>query len=1092
MARQGIINQTAGATMADDVVTALNNTNKLLEDFLKKFEEQQKTLEKRRKEVIDLDQKTQTILGEVKKNIDLNLGEIPKTISAYIIRKDNYDKKEEKEKKDISTKAMNFGRNITNTQNAYFQKQDKRFQEYTQKSKLQEDFERTKYVARQLWESQITSSIKDIIDNQIKQMNEMGKQRGLDREETVKLYQDINGIRQNLNIKGGYLFSNEQVRQAMEALAKTNLSFSEQKAYAGVMTQATAFFPGAQGFENIIAKYNIIADGANKTQEQITKSLDATLGFSANLHKRLGKEYTQGEMLNSLNADRLGNASKLALEAGVDQTQGLKIEQAVSAELTIIGKRLGRNVAEGVSKIMNQTLTSMADPTAEGAGEYYKQVSLLLQGTGSKFAGKSMEDVRRFIAEDPESFYKEIIEPIMRKAAEGDMASSQFLSTNMDKKTIQELQLGYKGERRLKVMSEMKEIQEALGETEEQNIKHLKELNDTMAQHQTWLEKLKVGFNNLVNDSAIGQFITSLGIGRFSIADIVLGGSAVQKGVTRIGNIFGEKGLNIGEKLKDSKWGSRVLSAGKKTGGLLKGVGTKALKGIPLLGALLSGGLLVNDAAAYTEATNEEDKQKTAREAANTTVQLAGATIGGLVGSIIPGLGTVIGSLVGGLIGTLVSKLDFIMEPVKESIIPILDDLKPEIEYLSNKGKAFFSWLKKKGGELKDNIPVIISGVGKAIRFFIFGIRQIGTSLSGITKGIIGGTIKFLGQASDFLMLPSSWGRKLSQKGDEFLSGAGDSFNKVDITNRNYWNDTGEYSNAPGKRLGEAYVPEDNALRRLHKGEMVLTHSLADVFRSGVYRDIFRMAEEEANGRKANPENVVLKWLKGVDKNLVSKSLVNYIEQGMNTLEAKDLFEKNDIGTVMIISGLRSLEKQKNLQKGRGAKNSAHLVGGAVDYNFISNDGTWYKAWNGTHTPNPKYEAVYRAFGDIISYVSGGEVKNGANFNTVDINHIQLADASKKAAMLRRRYEYEMNRQENELYYNKQALGNFLGELESKERGQTMFVSDQELERLWRSKEEHERKNKEKEMYNRQSIDDYFGREEVSSYGMTMASPYTR
>ena len=211
MARQGIINQTTGATMADDVVTALNNMNGILADFLKKFEEQQKTLEKRHKEIIAIDKKNQTIYGEIKKqNKDLGI-ELGDEIGRAKVSFDKQHKATGETQKTLVEIRGGLSEQEKSIQ-GYFAKRDRYQQEATQKSKVREAFERTKYVARQLWESQITSSIKDIIDNQIKQMNEMGKQRGLDREETVKLYQDINGIRQDLNKNGGYLFSNEQVR----------------------------------------------------------------------------------------------------------------------------------------------------------------------------------------------------------------------------------------------------------------------------------------------------------------------------------------------------------------------------------------------------------------------------------------------------------------------------------------------------------------------------------------------------------------------------------------------------------------------------------------------------------------------------------------------------------------------------------------------------------------------------------------------------------------------------------------------------------------------------------------------------------------
>ena len=89
-------------------------------------------------------------------------------------------------------------------------------------AKAREQRERAEYIATELWRSTLVSSIRDIIDNQVKAMTEMGKARGLDREETVALYQSVNTIRKDLNKNGGYIFSNEQVRIAFEALAPTD------------------------------------------------------------------------------------------------------------------------------------------------------------------------------------------------------------------------------------------------------------------------------------------------------------------------------------------------------------------------------------------------------------------------------------------------------------------------------------------------------------------------------------------------------------------------------------------------------------------------------------------------------------------------------------------------------------------------------------------------------------------------------------------------------------------------------------------------------------------------------------------------------
>lgn len=1118
----------------DEIIGNLALLNKNIEELVDLFNRQANKLEMGINSINKIEKssnETQKLIG---KSLDDNKQQL-NFLQGYAKNEQAHDNEIGRKLNDTikvlskEAKETNYGvRNVLNTINAHDAMANERNARIDELAKAREQRERAEYIATELWRSTLVSSIRDIIDNQVKAMTEMGKARGLDREETVALYQSVNTIRKDLNKNGGYIFSNEQVRIAFEALAKANLSYSEQKAYAGTMTKATALFPGAQGFENIIAKYNIIADGANKTQEEIKKSLDSTLGFSANLSKVLGKEYAQGEFLGSLNADRLSLSSKLAQNAGVDQTQGLKIEQAMSAELTVIGKRLGRNVAEGMSKIMNQTLSSMADPTAEGAGEYYAQVAKLLQGTTSRFVGKSMEDVRRNIAENPELLYKEILEPIMRKAAEGDMASSQFLSTNMDKKTIQELQLSYKGGRRAKILSEMNAIEAALVETEDDNIKHLIELNNTMAETQTIVERLKIGFSNFINDSTIGNFITSFGIGRGSLGDLAAGVSLIKGTGTTIGNVFGEKGLNsikeneslfsyLGRKIKATP--GSMVNAAKKVGGFfgkagrfMKPIAGSLGKKIPLLGTLISAGMLAQDASEY-EAASGEEKEKSAESFARTSMGITGALAGGAIGTaILPGIGTAIGAILGGLAGELVTHLDPVMKPIKEAIIPLLDDLAPYIktikEFLSSFGewiKDFFgrtwnglksvissswNWIKERSGEIWNGIKNIFSKyinygkkvwsligsiIGNIFGVFITGIRQSGTLVMAAIKGLIGGILKLVGK---------------DETGEGWLSSAKGSlfsfWENIVGSDKKEENST---ENKPSFRMGTKNVERDS-LAKLHKGEMVLTHSLAEVFRHGVYNDIFNMAEEEAHGRPQDAASVMIKWAEYIDKSKVNPEIINLFTQAVQTRAAQELLKKHNIDEILIISGLRNVYKQKKLaEQGIGSKTSAHLIGNALDFNF-SSKGNILNAFVGKRSDNIVNEAtlpIYKAFGDILEGETYRRIRSGANFSHKDPNHIELSGSGKQVREFLQQQQSELDNFEEFIRLTQSKNPNNYNRED--------ILNEDTWDKFWDSKKRYEERNK-------QSLTDeehakwFFSMEnlpkDVMSYGMTMTGSSLR
>ena len=559
------------------------------------------------------------------------------------------------------------------------------------------------------------------------------------------------------------------------------------------------------------------------------------------------------------------------------------------------------------------------------------------------------------------------------------------------------------------------------------NIKHLTELNKTMAETQTWVERLKIGFSNFINDSTIGNFITSFGIGRGSLGDLAAGVSLIKGTGTTIGNVFGKKGFNVVERMRGTESGAKILKelSEKGSNALVKGKNfAKSFgKKIPYIGALLSAGMLAKDASDY-ESANPEEKEQKAKDFTKTGASIIGGTLGGIIGTaILPGIGTAVGAIVGGLAGELVTYIDPLMKPITDAIIPILDDLSPYIKDIKDFFSGALDWIKKealpvlkKFGKKLIELQIWWFGVvGKIFGTIIHSVRQVGTLVSGITKGALGVLLSLDGivhnllvKATDFFDITPKWFKKLGEwkekKGGDLLSSSGDSFKGLWENQKKamgFDSEENSTKNLPSHRFGLPYVPKDDYLARLHKGEMVLTRSVSDVMRGDVYSDLLKAAAIQAKGGTPDLSDVVLKFMKRVNKDKISPTLLDYILSGMNTNDAKTLFDENDIGTVMIISGHRTIDQQNKLAKnGRGVKNSAHLVGKAVDYNFITRGGNWLTAWkNGK--PNPKYEQIYDAFGDIIENISGGVIRNGANFAKKDINHMEMIGAGKDAAQVR-------------------------------------------------------------------------------------------
>ncbi|MCG3884094.1 transglycosylase SLT domain-containing protein [Photobacterium leiognathi] len=171
------------------------------------------------------------------------------------------------------------------------------------------------------------------------------------------------------------------------------------------------------------------------------------------------------------------------------------------------------------------------------------------------------------------------------------------------------------------------------------------------------------------------------------------------------------------------KVGSFATKSGEAVGGVAKGV----IKKLPLIGALVDGGLKANELKDRDDlSTSQKGAQVVAHTAGGWAGAAAGAATGAAIGSVVPVVGTAIGGVVGSVLGGMggteigdvigkgisdymgsdgsISKvMDNAAENTKEAIIDGADALKESVNSLSKlfgMGSVFDTSTKKNNGNL--------------------------------------------------------------------------------------------------------------------------------------------------------------------------------------------------------------------------------------------------------------------------------------------------------------------------------------------------------------------------------------------------------
>lgn len=302
--------------------------------------------------------------------------------------------------------------------------------------------------------------------------------------------------------------------------------------------------------------------------------------------------------------------------------------------------------------------------------------------------------------------------------------------------------------------------------------------------------------------------------------------TAAAKGAGGIGEILSGLGTKASGALKGASEG--LGGIGEALGGGLKGLGTAGkglLKKIPVVGTLLGLGMTAADVGSNLE----EGDERGAAEAAGGGIGGilggigAGAAAGAAIGSVVPGAGTAIGGLIGGIIGA------FGGEAAGSAIGGAIYDSVNSQDYWdaqAYENQQMYNELNSPTTEENEDNTKATENLTESIDDLNDTLTE-GTNLGAGVGSQINQTMSLVPSQSSFAT--SSAGSSSSTEGTAssgggILDAIGGFFGGIGSAIGNFFT---------GHAVGNDYVPRDNYLASLHKGEMVLNKFDADDYRQG-------------------------------------------------------------------------------------------------------------------------------------------------------------------------------------------------------------------------------------------------------------------
>ena len=453
-----------------------------------------------------------------------------------------------------------------------------------------------------------------------------------------------------------------------------------------------------------------------------------------------------------------------------------------------------------------------------------------------------------------------------------------------------------------------------------------------------------------------------------------------------------------------------------------------------LAGSAIGGYNALSGISSYAIAETEEQKMA----AIGKTMGGVGTTAGTLIGTMIAGP---VGAAIGGVLGDTVG--NFIGTTFGQDLMPIFEELKPLGEDLK---EIFIGEDGKTGllGEIKDWWKENKDPITEGLYWFTSQLALLPNTFKMVAAGVkmmfykIKASIPLLGSDEDLEKAREAAQEVLALKAqaDEREAAAAKRAEEREAKRKRKAEEEAKISADGSHKNGLDYVPKDDYLARLHKGELVLTSAMADVFRHGFYRDVFDAAKDESKGINSNIGNFIVKWANGIDQSKVDANLLEYFNKTVESDRARRFFNRNNINEILIFSGLRSPDKQKLLsEQGIGSQRSAHLVGRALDFNFMSNgdvvEAFYYPRED--NNVNKENEPIYREFGNLLQKYSNGNLRSGAFFSTKDPNHVEMSHSRKIVENFLENTKRDLERQEEQAAIYRQNMEGeaLLNELEN-------------------------------------------------------------
>ena len=952
-------------------------------------------------------------MNSMSKGVESSLKGVKDTITTRAKQEDKIraDENRAQQKKDVENKRAR------EVQTGFLQHLKNKSDEQTAVQKAMK-------TSQEIWHSQMLANIRNIIDEQQKAYRRMGESRGLTHEETKALIGDINNIRKQINVKGGYLFSDEQVRMAVEKLAKAGFSDRAQREYAGITAKfGVAFGDMSDRMLQGMKEFDILTK--SWTKEQREQSMEAIGGAMTQAAKAMGMTAQRGQMLESVfSEEALIRAQNITGEA----QSALELLKA-----TAVGQTAAEKV--GLGGIYEKYASRIMDIAAKGDIESNAEMIDALRefSKGNKeYAGLLPGQFAQMVKSDP-AFLQKITIDMMRSIATGGAAGAELSKIfGADIKDIERVRANLTPENEKILTDALTKGNEVLKEPLDKQAQYLNDLLIEYQKNRSILENIKTYVENALASTGLAG--SMMGIGTFAELTVIY------RGISDIVKFFGKRAVDAGD-----KGGEAAAEAAAKSGIGLSRFG----KGVKIAGKGLMYGEALYDIttglSSYSTAQTREEKMAGGAKALGAGGMLAGAAFGAKAGagagSFVGPVGTFIGGAIGGVLGGLLGEefVRSISEPIVEELQPVLDEISPYFKKISD----FFSnaWGKVKNffGNLFDYFKTQFGkDLGEGIAYGINTLKQVPYYLEGTLNVLY---MKWLEVVKFFETIPekmelfmvdltkkmndSAIGRRIlgfmgfestGERLDEALqqkqveinqrmaektadadvemaravSSIASSLAQIENLNKGY--EERQAARTKGSPDGShanglPVVPYDGYLAELHFGESVLTKEEAEKYRalkSSMYFDLF---SDMASNKKALNQT----W--NTRRNAVNSQFLSMFEAALGSNAVMDWASQNGIDGIIMISGLRTPAQQaQHFKGGYGSFNSAHLLGKALDFNLVK-EGKTLRAFVGDRAANvvdPENEQYYVGFGEALQK-SNSYLRSGALFTKQDPNHVEMA-----------------------------------------------------------------------------------------------------